>query len=72
MEATLREYISDWQKQSYNVFDGGAPFYEKWALLIELLTGVKIESTSVPLQRYALANTCAILISQRCNIEIVY
>jgi hypothetical protein len=72
MEATLREYMIDWRQKSYNVFDGDAPFYEKWAMLIELLTGVKIESTPVPLQRYALANTCAILISQRCNIEMTY
>ena len=72
MEALLRDYMSEWQKQSYKFNEPNSPFYERWALLIELVTGVKIANAESGLQRYGLASTCAILISQRCNIELTY
>ena len=65
MESHFREYLSDWQSQSYAVgacFEEVPPFYSKWSLLIELVTGVSVSNVGAPIQRYALANTCAMKI----------
>jgi hypothetical protein len=75
MEAIMREYVKEWEKQSYDVGDFSKPipeFYEKWELLIELVTSVKLKNIIAPIHRYALANTCAMKICNILNIKMTY
>jgi hypothetical protein len=51
--ATIKEYISEWVSGSHD-----DSFYKKWALFIELVTGVRIDESFTDLQKYAVANTC--------------
>ena len=73
METPHHEYMREWQVESYQVpYKLDRPFYTKWAQLIESITGVSPTRCEGGLQLYGLASTCAMIITQRFNIQIDY
>lgn len=68
---TIRNYLIEFDQQNEVLYTSNSVnnFYNKWDILIELITGVSIHVAQTPLQRYALANTCAMIIRQRMQIN---
>lgn len=68
---TMSSFVSEWNKvKRHLLVEGGqwlCEFFDVWAPLIEENTGVKIHNDGdglTRLQRYCLAETCAIRLSQ--------
>ena len=53
--STIKNYLSDWGTGSHDT-----SFYNKWALFIELVTGVRVDESFTDIQKFAVANTCSI------------
>lgn len=76
--STIRRYIRDFQDEfnhstgiSRNSLTSASIFYDEWALLIALVTGVTIASVHRDnvLELYAIASTCAIKCKGVLNIR---
>lgn len=57
-EADLRDYVADFDREFSQGTNGRPSFFEKWRLLIELVTGVHMLEIR-GLQAYAVANVAA-------------
>lgn len=71
-QTNMADYLSEWSKiRSAILLPGGrwcTEFFDKWAVLIEQETGVKIHNDGdglTRMERYAVAETCAIRVSKK-------
>jgi hypothetical protein len=64
---TITSYLNDFDNQNEKLQTSNSvnDFYNKWSLLIEMITGVSLNVAHNPLERYALANTCSMIIRQK-------
>lgn len=78
MYAEVRNYLRDFQQEfdhsqgvSRYSFSSTASFYEKWSVLITLVTGVTIINVNRDNVRdvYSIANTCALKIRTTFNLH---
>jgi len=67
---TIHEYLNEFQHKNEVLYTSNSVdnFYNKWSILIELITGVSVNTAQNSLERYALANTCAMIIRQKMHI----
>lgn len=63
---SIHNYLNEFDQKSAT--ESVDDFYNNWSILIELITGVSINFAQTPLEKYALANTCAILIRQKLHL----
>ena len=66
----IQNFLNEFQMNNEVLYTSNSlnNFYNKWSVLIELITGVSINFAQTPLEKYALANTCAIIIRQRLHL----
>ena len=67
---TCEAYLADWRLVRWQLpTTPNKEFYQKWHLLIETMTGIRVTDSLCILDQYSVANTVGMMIRSRLNIS---
>ena len=68
-QPTCEAYLADWAPVQWQMpTTPNKEFYQKWHLLIETMTGIRVTDSLSILDQYSVANTVSLMIRSRLNI----